>query len=47
MDADRRASLRAWAEKMGDPWSGNDQAADAVLELLDYVEQLEAEKEAR
>lgn len=41
MNENRRASLRSWAEKMGGPWSGHEQAADAVLELLEDYEGLQ------
>lgn len=43
MTEDRWANLRAWAERMGGPWSGNDQAADAVLELLEEYEKLQGD----
>lgn len=46
MDESRLTSLRAWAEKYSNPWSGNDQAADAVLELLEEYEIASAKAKA-
>lgn len=44
-DADL-AALRRWAESMGDPWSGHDQAADAVLTLIEAHERVTAAVDA-